>query len=711
MNFGQLITSVTEDLFVFGEAENLVNPHRKFFLQAMSDLQQAIPCLRYANTDFFPQCATFFNCGMTVLPQPQGQVLRVYTIGKINPANATTPPGTQVATATVTAPLLQLISGALQTLPTTGTLTSIPSDGVYTISVAQTSKSRSVYPANSPQYIRTEITYTDLNGVVQTIQPAALIHISDAPVSGSFTIDAQAGTDVKYVITPFNIPQLDGNFEVVLTLISGASGVDDDDWCSKVYYEQVEYAHIEKYVRACNNCAPASTILKVANALVACIFGSWRNKRRYNPPTDVGFEALPALPHGFHYPQTSTDAGGRSRGGKFAIKHGRIYIAPWIESSESVIVEWNGIKTNWNDSDLVSDDPKFIEAVRLFVGIQHYTYYEDNAARLAEFKKLLYGEANVIPGVLREMIIACRERNRVRSLAEVGGSAGDSAGGIGITSGTTSTTASYYNVLQSYTASCLSGQVGEAVTATIPAGQFASTLSQADADAKALAQAQSDAQSRLSCVVGGVFLNTDQTFTATCPAASGTTPAAVGSSATVTIPAGTYQSTVSQALADAAALQAASVTAQSQLACTFYNAPQTSTVTCADTTHETATVPAGQFSSTVSQVDADQMALAEAQKEAVAFCSNPPGAFSIGNTAQTVPYNLSITVSCGTFQVQGNIVIAANTFVAQTNLANSAIVQSQLNQQAIASAQARIIQERIIQTNFYAYQCLQRFGR
>lgn len=687
MNFGQLIASTSQDLWPSGEQENLVGPHLKFFIQAMVDLQQSIPCLRFGNTDFFPQCSSFFNCGMTVLPQPQGQVLRVCTIGKVSTASAA-----PIADLTINAPLLALNNGVLSTPVTTGTVGTVETDGVYTLSVAQSNPFNAIYGAAAPQYFTTTISYTDTNGNPQTVQPAPIIHLSDAGKSGSVAVNIKAGTPVTYTITPFNQPQADGQIAVEMKIVSGETGASDDDWCSKVYYQQVAYSHIERYVRAGKG--QQNSLWSVANAMVANICGHWRVKRRYNPPSDIGFENQPALPPGFHYPQTSTDAGGRSRSGVYAVKHGRIYIAPWIESSESVIVEWNGIKTNWAPTDLISDDPKLLQAVRLLVGIQHYTHYEDNDKRLADFRAQYYGVPGA-PGVLRELIVECRERNRVRSLNEVGGEDGDFAGGVGIISGTSSNTGIYYSAAASFTAT---GANGQPYTINIPAGQYSSTLSQADADAQALAQATTQAQSQAQSQGGsgssgttpGTFLNVPQFYTARCPAASGNTPAAQGTAVTVTIPAGQYQSVVSQAFADAAALQAAQVAAQNQLSCTYYNAPQTATTTCANNTTESATVGAGQYTSTLSQADADGQAQAQAQALAVAQCANPAGAYTVGNTIQYVPYTLVIPTSCGTFYSTGAITVAANTFLGQTDAANESTVRAQLNTQALTFAQVQI---------------------
>jgi hypothetical protein len=57
----------------------------------------------------------------------------------------------------------------------------------------------------------------------------------------------------------------------------------------------------------------------------------------------------------------------------------------------------------------------------------------------------------------------------------------------------------FTNTQQSYTATCPSGTTGTAVTKTIPAGTVTSSVSQADADAKALNMAQQQAQAAIVC--------------------------------------------------------------------------------------------------------------------------------------------------------------------------------------------------------------------
>lgn len=463
MTYAQLRDETFRILFPEGQPENLVEVHKSFVKEAMYDLQRAVICLQQNQLSRFDHCATYFNCGFTVLPKPEGQIIRLYVIDRINQETG-----------------------------------------------------------------------------------------EEDPTASA-------------------------------------------DFCTKVVYSQVDFCNMAGYQRLCER--SDSALASVADAIATTFFGVFRRKRAYPRPDDAGLEALQTLPEGYHYPQTSTDAEGRSPGGVWAIYRGRIYIAPWIQSTESVLIESNGVKRNWTDADLVVDDPKFRQAVRLHVSMQHEQAFGDDQAKLSRIKESLYGnqiEVGVIPMLIHE----CNESNRIRRCGEAGIGPG-AARGMGESS-------LFYNEHQEYTAHCPAGQTGASVKVVIDPETVGSAFSVADANARALQQAVDDATARLVCVTPAVtYYNTAQI--ATCQDADETTPTADGSP--VTVAAGLYSSTVSQAAADAAALAAATA----QLQCTFWNAEQSYTAECPGVGDDaTRTVAAHTFSSTISQAIADALALAEA---------------------------------------------------------------------------------------------------
>ena len=741
MNFLELKTESRQILFPESEAENLVESHDRFFNDALWDISKNVECARFGNINVYPSCSSYFNCGMTVLPAPRGHILKVYTI---KGGTSTTP--TPSASAPIGNPIIvtagQVMgeqqftvpfgkwspSGGpplLQGDPVSVNVCSVPLDGQYIVTVLQSSPYWNVAAPNSPQYMVTQVNYTDVGGNPQTIQPAPDIFPNTPSNTGSLTISVKGGTAISAVVTPVCVPPCDGAINVDVKVVANSNisappktqptptnGVVTSvsaDWCSKVFYDQVEYCHIEQYVKLSRNCGTPNSIF--SSALVQGLFGcGWRNKRRYPCPTDAGFESLPSLPQGFHYPQSSTDTGGRSRGGVWALYRGRIYIAPWIESDEIVVVEWNGIKDKWSDNDLVEDDSKFRKAVRLNVAVQHFTHYEQDQQKLIVLETQ-WRDA------LRDLIHECREQNRIRSCNEAGGS-GSSARGIG-----TSDTASslYQNEAQSYTASCPVGQVGTAVTVAIAAGQVGSALSVADANAKAWAQAVADATSRLSCSVAPtIFYNVAVYGLASCPGASGDTPKADGPDIMVTIAAGLYSSTLpnGQDVSNAAAQAEADRRANLQLVCTFHNAPKSAKGNCPSGTagsEQTATVLASDPDcDATSQVAADALAQTKADNllaaQLLTVCIGLP-TYLIGNEAKTSTITRGLICQTGYYNPSGSSYfnhtsnITANWKTALVTADTEVTVRLSLNQQAQAAAQAECDNQFNLAQNQYYSGC------
>jgi hypothetical protein len=166
-----------------------------------------------------------------------------------------------------------------------------------------------------------------------------------------------------------------------------------------------------------------------------------------------------------------------------------------------------------------------------------------------------------------------------------------------------------------YTTSCAPGGTPSQVTYTVAAGAYSSTIGQADADAKA----QNDVNAN-----GQNYANTHGTCTFYSAAQAGNFTrnncAAGGSPSTVpySIAAGAYTSLISQADANQQAVNALNTLGQNNAnangTCTFYNAYLIQSFTRNNCSPGqiggtmTYSVPAGKYSSTISQADADAKA-------------------------------------------------------------------------------------------------------
>lgn len=103
---------------------------------------------------------------------------------------------------------------------------------------------------------------------------------------------------------------------------------------------------------------------------------------------------LPPLQIGFKYPEIVTDGSyGRAVRGWFAYDKGNIVVAPWIQSTESIAVEWDGMKRSFADEDLVGpgkmNDVTWLQAIKAYVMWRKLSIYDHEASfsqdRLAEF--------------------------------------------------------------------------------------------------------------------------------------------------------------------------------------------------------------------------------------------------------------------------------------------------------------------------------------
>lgn len=182
-------------------------------------------------------------------------------------------------------------------------------------------------------------------------------------------------------------------FKCGMTVIDAPNGVvsrlytveqdEEGAWCSPVFYRQEEWPVPEQWAQN--------------------LLAEW---------TEPDTTGRPTLPMGFKRAEASTDryeAGdevGRSYTGVWAIHDQKIWIAPWIQSTESVVVEWAGIKSSWKDDDAVNEDQDYRKAVKLYVQSGFERDYGD-AAKAKDFKKE-FGEA------LADLIWQCRERTKVQ---------------------------------------------------------------------------------------------------------------------------------------------------------------------------------------------------------------------------------------------------------------------------------------------------------
>lgn len=185
------------------------------------------------------------------------------------------------------------------------------------------------------------------------------------------------------------------------------------DWCSRVEYQQVDWCEIQEYARVLKSCGCAGTAVSSVSGINASLC-----KKKLPTPTDEDWDHLPALPLGHHYNQASTDSKTRAYRGVWALYRGRIYIGPWINSSETIIIEYDGTKEDWDDEDIVSEHDDFEEAVRNYVHFNHEQDYGDE--QLGRMLEADYSES------IQKLVYDCREETRIRDCHDSGQYSGSS---------------------------------------------------------------------------------------------------------------------------------------------------------------------------------------------------------------------------------------------------------------------------------------------
>jgi len=119
--------------------------------------------------------------------------------------------------------------------------------------------------------------------------------------------------------------------------------VGNDDECDRVDYVRCERSELEAWLK------------------------------EYKCGRDLTFPETPypPSPYGLYYADDSTDATcGRATSGLWAVHGGSIFVAPYIQSDETIVLEWSGIKRHFSNGDLVWDDADIKSTVRAYLQMQ-----------------------------------------------------------------------------------------------------------------------------------------------------------------------------------------------------------------------------------------------------------------------------------------------------------------------------------------------------
>lgn len=124
----------------------------------------------------------------------------------------------------------------------------------------------------------------------------------------------------------------------------------NDDWCNKVFYDSTNFTSLEALARSITDTTPPAGNM---------------------------------IQQGLKYAEASSDntcGTKRARRGVWAIYRKKLWIAPWIQSGESIVVEWDGVKDTYEevdqlDADLWGTSERL--AIKLYVQAKHETFFGD----------------------------------------------------------------------------------------------------------------------------------------------------------------------------------------------------------------------------------------------------------------------------------------------------------------------------------------------
>lgn len=135
----------------------------------------------------------------------------------------------------------------------------------------------------------------------------------------------------------------------------------------------------------------------------------------FNPGTGL-YQAFPDLGvPGMVVPDSTIDKPCRASTGYWTLHNGNIYMFPYMQWNETAVIEWEGIKRVFADTDTVSYDREVEDAVEMYLRWKSATVEDNDLTRAREF---LEGPPQTIGqgynGLVATMIWDCRKRMRIR---------------------------------------------------------------------------------------------------------------------------------------------------------------------------------------------------------------------------------------------------------------------------------------------------------
>lgn len=165
--------------------------------------------------------------------------------------------------------------------------------------------------------------------------------------------------------------------------------VTQDNCCAKRYFQPIDHDEMLQLLADNRHC------------------GTTLEPTYYYYIEDYGYLDYPAYGC-LYYGDSSgaTDSSYRPTTSYVSIHNGLLYLFPWLQSNEVLVIEWDGIKRNWKDGDEVTFDREVQDAVEHYLDYKS-GYREDADAQRMQIARALYDE------LVAKQIWQCRKENQL----------------------------------------------------------------------------------------------------------------------------------------------------------------------------------------------------------------------------------------------------------------------------------------------------------
>ena len=248
-----------------------------------------------------------------------------------------------------------------------------------TFATLKTNVRSQVFPYGVPE---------NLSAVINSYITEALVHLQKyVPCFQQLNVtktDVMSGSTAnmdEYVRTSV-VAAPDGVINRLYTIDADSANTNSSSKFDERHYKQKTFKDITEWIRG----EEGTDELEVSTTASA-------SSRSATDPTNVQDGS-----------QTTSDTEERAFTGMWAKYRGKLYIAPRLIDSESLVVEWTGFKKAWGDSDTVDgDDPEVQRAVRLYVTKEHARDW-DHDSETYQFATAEFNDA------VSEMIWECNQK-------------------------------------------------------------------------------------------------------------------------------------------------------------------------------------------------------------------------------------------------------------------------------------------------------------